>query len=265
MPLIMMKMDWLLEMTDMEILSYYREKDNSKELLIDHISYALEIAKRGESSKLFRFAEGIAHDFDFKKAVRLAIVFHDSGKIFYQRVKGKKGSRYISFRGHEYFSTYIFSKFAKNLARIDENFRRNDMLKFACTFSIFFHHHAMNVRLRKPDIRDEDVELGLTLLETFEKEVRRFLNHKEIEALRKSVNEIKGVKTNNLMMDLEGYINNQINAIWREMMKQGTLKKISYLSLITLITVDYLSAQQNRKTGKSIFNRVLNEFYRFYL
>ncbi len=250
----------------MEVLSYYQEETGDKELLIEHIATALEVMEGAEDSRLFRLAEKIYHGLDFKQAVRLAIVFHDAGKIFYQSKRGEKGKRYMSFKGHEYFSTYIFNTFVSKLFEIDlENYERYGVIRDVCSFAIFFHHHAMNVRLRKPEMEESSVRFGMSLLEIFENYVRQFLDQKEVEALKKAVNEIKTRGAENLMRSLEVNVNSRVNSLWREIMQRRDLKKLSYLTLIVLTTADYLSAQKSRKGGKTTFSRALDDFYRFYL
>jgi CRISPR-associated endonuclease Cas3-HD len=176
-------------------------------LLIDHIASALEIVEKAENSSLFRFAERFYPD--FKRAAKLAVVFHDSGKIFYQFKRGKEGRRYLSFKGHEYFSTYILSMFANNLLEIDvENYEKDGTLRQICTFAIFFHHHAMNVRLRKPEVKPMMFEYGMQLLDKFADEVSIFLDEVERDAMEKALDVIKS--QTKLMSDVEIYVTDEI-------------------------------------------------------
>ena len=237
----------------MEILSYC--KDDSKELLVDHISAALEIVN--PNSRLFRFAGRYA---DFERAVRLAVVFHDSGKVFYQ----KRGRNGMSFMGHEYFSTYIFSSFINKLFKLDlENC--DGLLRDAVTFTIFFHHHAMNVKLRKPKIDEKAVELGVSLLDTFVGDVEQFLTAEESDALKGAVEAITSQKPEDIANGVVNYVEERIRAVWREIMVNPKLKRLSYATLLALTTADYLSAQKNRKSGRTRFSAIVDEFYRFYI
>jgi CRISPR/Cas system-associated endonuclease Cas3-HD len=114
-------------------------------------------------------------------------------------------------------------------------------------------------------MEESSVRFGMSLLEIFENDVRQFLDQKEVEALKKAVNEIKSRGAENLMRSLEVNVNSRVNSLWREIMQRRDLKKLSYLTLIVLTTADYLSAQKNRNLGKSRFSRVLDEFNKFYL
>ncbi len=191
--------------------------------------------------------------------MKLAIIFHDTGKVFFQI---KKGYGYMSFRGHEYFSTYIFDVFARRLIKSEiENYEALSELRKICNFSIFFHHHAMNIRMREPEA-GSNIKAGLKLLDVLYSEVKRFLEDKEKKALKAALEEVKEKGTANLT----GYVKGEIvREVWRNAMDSSKLKRLCYLNLLVLIAADYSSAALNRGGNKTPFGRVVEEFSEFYL
>lgn len=202
-----------------------------------------------------------------RKELKSIVAFPLRSLLEDQFKRGRAGKKYMSFTGHEYFSTYIFTFFINKLLKLDlENYEKYSILRDAVTFSIFFHHHAMNVRLRKPKIDEKAVKLGISLLDTFVGDVEQFLTPEEFDALKGAVEVITSQKPENITNDdVIKCVKERVSSVWRETMANPRLKRLSYATLLALTTADYLSARKNRKSGRTRFSMVLDEFCKLYL
>ncbi len=262
------------------ILSYYVKENGriSEESLIDHIKSALKVTEELKASKIGKFADKLCDEVDFQDLVRLSIIFHDVGKVFYQsNFVSMEGLTFLSFRGHEQFSTYIFEEFRNGLIEQDlENCKKYGLYK-VCTFSIYYHHHAMNVRLREPYIRksiiDESIRNGLSLLNSFKNDVKRLLLLKEdeIKALEGAVEDIieklGSQPAGSVLVNVKNEVNGIKNGLWRDLVAEPKIRKLSFLSLSVLLAADYSSAQKRKsdQEKQSIFKRTLDDFCELYL
>ncbi len=244
----------------LEIYSYFA--NDSKELLIDHIKTALIFIPN--SSRLINYASKL--DKDFLKLARLAVIFHDFGKIFYQE-NWSKG--YLSFFGHEFLSAYIFNLFRKQLIKKDNfNVEKYDMYE-AVLFSILYHHHAMRRKINEVlrRIRENSFRKGYALLGSLVEILDYFRkkNHISDLELKCFENVVKKIKGSNLKLDLVSSIEDMKNGLWERFQKDKKFRKESLLLLMTLLTVDYLAARKNRETSESSFSRTIMDFHKIYL
>lgn len=245
----------------MEILSYRWEEGGElvEERLADHIKVALEVVDSIERTRAGNYAAKLGFP-DFKNAVRLSIILHDSGKIFYQLRR-----KQMSFRGHEYYSTLISDYFFRELIRLEiEKAEEYGLMRNICNFAIFFHHHAMNVRSRVPIISEEAIELGVSLLQNFVHEVKPQMGERETKALETAADIISERKSA-INHSTEEYVNEVRKEVWRGMVSDSKVKKLCYLTLTTLMVADNISAQQNRKSKRTRFYSVMEEFRRLYM
>ena len=251
-----------------KILSYYLEENGKtvEENLVDHINIALDFTKGLKTSKVARFADKLCRKVDFQDLVRLSIIFHDVGKVFYQKnFITKEGRKFLSFKGHEYFSAYIFEEFRNKLIEQNlEDCEKYELYK-ACTFAIFYHHHAMNIRLRTPRIREEGIERGLNLLSSFKNDVQCLLTRDEISALEDAVGVIKRLPVKSFLANIRREVDGMNRELWNNLIVKVEIRKLSFLVLSVLLVADYSAAQEKRKFGHSIFKRALDDFYCFYL
>ncbi len=245
----------------MRILSYRWEEDGKakEEMLRDHIESALEVVRDVEKSKMGRYTKKLGFS-DFDRAIRLSVIFHDSGKVFYQRPW-----RRMSFRGHEYFSTLITDYFFNELKKLEIGKIENlEIMQNTCIFAIFFHHHAMNVRLRTPKVDGRDVENGIKMFGELHRDVASMLNSSEIEALDRALRLIAERKSG-IANSTKRYVEDVVREVWFNLNKDAKLKRLAYMNLNALIVSDNISAHNNRGGKKTRFLRVMEEFRELYL
>lgn len=270
-----------MEVDEDSIYSYYVEKGGEifKEKLTDHVKEALSTVSCSKQSKISQYIEKILGSIDirFAEAVRLSIIFHDIGKIFYQKNykydKIHNNIRYLSFTGHEFLSSYIFDKFAFRLASSETLSKTLS----ACNFSILFHHHAMNPKYRASPYR-EPITVGKAAVDDVKIErlkiLNQFLKSSEVEPWRAAINDVEvEVKKSK---DVNAFIGSVVSSmfspqglgkkIWRIFISDSIFRKTSLALLSTLLVADYFSALKLRPESKpSTFHNVLREFYSYYL
>jgi CRISPR-associated endonuclease Cas3-HD len=262
------------------IYSYYVEKGDEifREELTDHVKEALSTIP-SKQSKISQYIEKMLGrvDISFADAVRLSIIFHDIGKIFYQKnykYDKKHNVRYLSFTGHEFLSSYIFNKFTFYLA----NSEALSKMLSACNFSILFHHHAMNPRCRASLYRKPAITVGKAAIDEVKIEklkiLNQFLNSSEVGPWRDTINNVRVEveKSKDVNVFIEGVVNSMFSQqglgskIWRIFIGDPIFRKTSLALLSTLLVADYLSALKLRPKSKpTTFHNVLREFYSYYL
>ncbi len=136
-----------------DILSYYAKKDSKiiVETLQEHGYEAMKLVNQINYSPIFRLVKRIFPNLkNFNELVDLTIVFHDSGKAFFQEDK-IEDKAHLSFRGHEFLSSYIFKRFYErtNINPIERY--GITLVKDIINFAILFHHHSMNIKERIKD------------------------------------------------------------------------------------------------------------------
>ncbi|MGB9760008.1 MAG: CRISPR-associated endonuclease Cas3'' [Thermoproteota archaeon] len=265
-----------------EILSFYEKKDKEeiKEILVGnpkgHVEQMLELTKNVYNSKYGRYVKHMGSNYDPKLVLSFAIMFHDAGKIFFQKDVTVRNYNYLSFKGHEFFSAYIFNELKKNVLTEDpENFLFND---FSCVieFAIFYHHHAMNIVQRKEvfrELREEELRSKLEFLKYFFNEISNFPEVKEnvsIKAIEKTISCIQNqVQSYDLTKFLRHEVEEQIEKpTWKELQMNAPKLKLSYLTLSALITLDSIAASKSRgekENRQDAFLSAIHEFYKYYL
>ena len=254
-----------------EIFSYYSKEDGKiiKEKLVDHIKKCMEFTNLLENSKITRYVNKLCKHNDFMNLVKFSIIFHDVGKIFYQKnLVIKENHEFISFKGHEYFSTYIFEEFRNQLINKNiENIEKYE-LQQASTFAILYHHHAMNTKLRYPKMNKKfqrSVYVGLNSLTSLKETLTPWLKKSEFNAFESVMDKIKSSSPKCILMSIPPEVNEINRNLWRRYLICPTFKKLCFLTLSILLVADYLAAQKIRGVTKSQFKKVLTEFYNFYL
>jgi len=249
------------------ILSYYKKENNKivEEYLLDHIRDCISLLNKLNRSSIGMM--GISLNKNFLDMVRLSVVFHDLGKTFYC----KRGD-FISFTGHEIFSAYIFHAFEKEFIKNKlYEIENTSMFLKPILFAVSFHHHPMGIKKRMEQIRlmkilpaslDELLyELSFMDSSILSVEEKNLLNI-TIENIRCKVK--NGLKT----IDIIEQLNNSLRDIFDRFIsgkkEDIAFKNLSYITLVVLISVDYISAKKSRGGG-TIFGNVMEEFYKLYL
>ena len=240
---------------NMEIYSYKSHK--AQELFGDHIRVALELIN--ENSWLIRYAKKI--DANIYEKTKLAIIFHDIGKIFYQNNYGPRG---LSFIGHEILSAVIFNKIVKNI-KTDYD---------TITFAILYHHHAMPIekRIQKILYIKEPKNLDKILTTTC-KIFQTILEKNGLQALVKPLenvlNNIKNQAKNGFkqfLLCVKTEAKSLKTHIKEKYFRNRAFRKIALILLQILVVTDYITARKNRKdTLDTTFSRAIQDFYTLYL
>lgn len=255
------------------VLSYYKREGDKviEEYLSEHIKACINLLSKFNGSKIER--TGTFLNKNFFDSVRLSIIFHDLGKVFYWR---REGEDTIYFTGHEVFSAYILRKFEKDLKRkkLDELEEISKILKPAL-FAVAFHHHPMSIeeRLKKINERMKWIRFTPTCLDDLKHELSyldNILNTEEKMLLNNVLDNIKrSIEERQLRIEdvKQGFHDIDKEIFQYFISKSDTdvaLKKLSYLTLTALVCVDYISASEIRG-GKTRFSDVVEDFYRFYM
>jgi CRISPR-associated endonuclease Cas3-HD len=245
------------------ILSYYSEDGNIIEYLADHINDCITLLANLKDCRLGRL--GTSLNKDFVNEVRLAIVFHDLGKAFYQNNPS-------NFSGHEIFSTYILQKFRTPFIENRLQQIADYNLLEPALFSVAFHHHPMDIRKRLEKIRR--IRISPSSLEVLQNE----LSFVKEDALTKEEKALLNSVLSKLKSKIEGW-SLTVDDVRREFQDEVckrlfdhivsskdediVAKRSYYLTLVSLVCVDYISACKRR--GKETrFGEVMEEFYKLY-
>jgi CRISPR-associated endonuclease Cas3-HD len=246
-----------------DVLSYYKRLRNGQELkefLKDHIRDGITVMEDIDNSRLEKFVTGRLHVHDFKDLVRLAVVFHDAGKAFYQTERNLRedrdsGDRYLSFTGHEFISAYIADRFVK-----EKNIQGYAPDLYSVVFAVYFHHHAIDIDRREREAifrlrHISQAEFG-TAKEKLKGVLELFIQGEDKGFLMKCLDRLSISRLNNLALRQIG------NEIYDRMVHRPNprLRKLSLIVLDCLIACDYLSAK-NRESSESEFSRVISKFY----
>mgnify|MGYP000411290010 CR=1 FL=1 len=265
-------------MSEDTIYSYYEEGAgfSLKEKLVDHIDECMRILSSFDDSRIHKYLVKMPCKWSIKPsdAIRLLVVFHDVGKVFYQKdyeYDEKRNVKYLSFKGHEFLSFYIFNKFSYEIEKYHTD---SNIILSACSFSILFHHHAMNPEQRRKVRMKCDITLEDLKINELKNMLTRFLkNEWELNALDctlstlirdiKACGSVKRFIENVTYASLKG---EEYKNLWDYFVTCSMFKKISLVFLATLLTVDYLSAYKLRGGGEpSDFHKVLMDFHNYYL
>lgn len=236
----------------------YARKSEVEQTLEEHIEECLKAFESLKNTKL-RILFGNEMD------ARLSIVFHDSGKIFYQE-NFKNGK--LSFPAHEIFSAFIFSKFAWEYEKVSRKINR-----LLCSAAILYHHHAMNVKRRiemfSRSKRAVSKSIGEfeEILEEHAKILKKFLaNSLEKDALEHSIQALNSTILSLAESSKDGVflkyqkifdeIEEENRTMWAEFQKSKEFRKRMIGLTSFLLVVDYLGV----KGEPSTFGKVVREF-----
>ncbi|MCX8188215.1 MAG: hypothetical protein N3F64_00720 [Nitrososphaeria archaeon] len=256
-----------------KIYAYYSKNNGNiiEESLHEHIKNALNIIKYIERSKLGTYLQKrFPNVKNFYQISKTLIVFHDLGKVFYQ-IEPNKIYTHLSFKGHEFLSTFIFKKFNsynKRLWFFNEIFGLDvvDPIKFA----ILFHHHAMNIRQREETLRELSINnliKNTSLFDLLVIDVENFLEpedrtpfKKALESIKKDILSQKEFFIANLRKEVE----QELIDVWKNVWNNKNNKIFSLLLLNILLVADNMSASIKRGPSKSIFHQSLEDYYNNY-
>jgi CRISPR-associated endonuclease Cas3-HD len=245
------------------LLSYYSEDGHIVEYLADHINDCIALLGNLKDCRLGRL--GVSLNKNFVDEVRLAMVFHDLGKAFYQ-------NNPTIFTGHEIFSTYILHKFRKLFIKNRLHQITDYNLLEPAIFGIAFHHHPMDIRKRLEKIRR--IRISPSSFETLQNE----LSFVKEDALTGEEKALLNSVLSELKSKIEGW-SLTVDDVGREFQDEVckrlfdhivsskdediVAKRSYYLTLVSLVCVDYISACKRR--GKETrFGEVMEEFYKLY-
>ncbi|MEM2802556.1 MAG: CRISPR-associated endonuclease Cas3'' [Archaeoglobaceae archaeon] len=230
-----------------------------EQTLEEHLKLCIEALKSLSSIKILDIFKGT------ENLLKIAIVFHDSGKIFYQqRIKKGKG-----FLGHELFSTFIVDEFLQC-----EDLRVSFDSRFLIDAIVLYHHYAMGLSKREEKFFRE-FKSGFRISEDFEKILRE---HEEIvlellnldeSATKKAMKKVniavkghleKGLLQYGWIFKNLRYINKEI---WDRFVADRVFRKLMLVGINVMTIVDYLGAKTEDGRG-SEFSRVIDEFISLY-
>jgi len=247
------------------LLSFYLKKTDGaefKEHLSDHIETALNNSNRLSDSRIVMLARNIMKNIDFEQLLRLAIIFHDSGKAFFQQnlKKLKSGETYLSFAGHEFVSAIIADMFVKELS--SETMHE---VYLAVPFSILYHHHAMNPHLREEQKLTYVCKIALENYSRYSDELKntleKFLEESEHEAFAKCIERLRLERQNILSPTyLRHILKRKLDKAFIKECRPA-FQKLAFLLLDSLIVCDYIAAQKRGAGVSSTFSKAVQIFY----
>ncbi|MEM2041207.1 MAG: CRISPR-associated endonuclease Cas3'' [Nitrososphaerota archaeon] len=248
-----------------EILSFYLKKPDGEvfsEPLRIHIKTALDIAEKVLDSRLERLANHICKDIDFEDLLRISIILHDSGKAFFQQnIRRKNSEEYLSFAGHEFISAIIAEIFTLELS---DELNPSSYFRTAITFSIYYHHHAMNPSYRKRHLIEAcriAKENYSRYSEELEKIIENFLTKNKRHALKRCMERLNVEKQNIIdNVFVENHLKRRLDdALIKKYSPE--LRKLSLLLLDSLIVCDYMAAWNRGENISSTFSKAVKMFY----
>ncbi|MCC6014018.1 MAG: CRISPR-associated endonuclease Cas3'' [Candidatus Verstraetearchaeota archaeon] len=259
-----------------EIYSYYEEGSEYllKERLIEHINECLSAISNIKNSKIYKYLMKIPCEWTLSldDVIRLSIIFHDIGKVFYQnnyKYDKEHNVKYLSFKGHEFLSFYIFNELFK-FEFIDT--KKEDFILSVCSFSILFHHHAMGVKKKIMNDygKEKVVNLNDTQINKLKETISKFLrNDREINALDRIINKMKNISSEKALEIICNTLKDDAyKNIWNMYVSDSNFRKLSLAFLSTLLVADYYAANKIRKRidkKPPDFYFVLMDFYEYYL
>lgn len=257
-----------------KLLAYYKEdkKEIKKETLEDHVKSCIHYYENFKRTKFWKTIENLYLIDNF---IEYAIKFHDVGKIFYQKNIVKKDDKiYLSFLGHEFFSTWmlykLIKKYKENLIQKEntdeDKINQVNLLEKASLFAVLYHHHAMDIKSRLNSFRELDVK-KLILSENEYEEVNKDFSLIFKIKLEDIDNNFKYYlidkdKLKNKIENIYGIIQDINNEIWKKYAESSFNKKVMLIVLLTLIYSDYKVSNISRKSSSEspgYFMRVIDE------
>ena len=220
---------------------YAFKTDDSFQTLDEHVKLCLKALDKIKSSKLYSM-KGLKDDL-----VRLMVLYHDIGKIFYQR----SNVNMLRFTGHEFISAYIFNKILeqKLVGLIEEE---HEFILYL--YPIIFHHHSMGVRKRIEHLsKVKLIQPSEFQLEELKMMLNNYLDKKYVKY---TIEIIKSLNINKVRCFIKG----EINKIFR--MFHGEFARRCLQLLLILIICDYEGAKSRGKPTS--FGRIIEELVKYY-
>ncbi len=254
-------------------LSYYVVGGGRQvtEYLVDHIDRMLKYVASG-SPRLLKFLRRYLGDAtqDFMDVVKLAIVLHDTGKVFTAKLRKLDDTEYLSFIGHEVVSTYILylvfnelmcSNLFQDLEKVLRWKSEGGGWLGIASFAIIYHHHPMSV-----ENRIYALQLSRTSRECWNglRELATKLPNGNLRRAFLSVVD----KAPKISAYIKSEVRGITKAIWDEYLSNPKFRRLSLLALSILTSLDYTASWEVRGRpggGRSLFSRVAEEFIRYYL
>jgi CRISPR-associated endonuclease Cas3-HD len=289
-----------------KVLAYLRDKKElvdrylrgekslriSKQTLGEHIGESLKAIEEIKDGKLWSFYVNTLTDrkgfknYDeetFEKWLKFAVIFHDIGKVFYQRnfKPSTNDVIYINFRGHEFFSTYLVDIFLNLWLERDLENRLNEFKDFrwiVCS-SILYHHHAMGLKSRErlDEIRvckPEEYESIIKEIDKIFRETAKLDKLFGVDAIESFIGELMKFKSKfrkndgyildkRFISEVFRYIDDLNARIWTEFVKNKDFRKLMILTTTILIVLDYEGSKTRTEKLPKFYN-ILKEFVDLY-
>jgi CRISPR-associated endonuclease Cas3-HD len=246
---------------------YARKSEKLEQSLEEHIRQCLKALEDLKNTRFWKII-GAA-----ELELRTAIVFHDSGKIFYQK-NLRKGK--LSFSGHEIFSAYILKRF---LWHYRKHAKTSD-LELRCSWgdlsiaAVLYHHHAMGVKKRVESLRKNELrfssqkefeeilaehgEILLKNLEFLESEAVKLALEMLNSDLRRFLADGR-VKTADIAYESDDII----KRTWECFQKDVYFRKMMIALTTALVICDYRGVREENG-GKRGFEKIVDDFIELY-
>ena len=274
------------------IISYYSSSEPGRgeviEYLVHHVTEMLSLVDKGSKTICYgerlynnykellrRKDKDVLIEYGYDDIVYTAIVFHDTGKALYQhRVKNAmKYKGYVSFAGHEAFSALLLEEIMVKLSSMDPVRHFVEALTPAI-FAILYHHHSLvlDKRIKKLEHTIKEIDdKTITSITDMIKNDLEIIKHKNklIETILDNIEEpIR--KTIEKLQHSTSYTVKELDEKLKRTIASGTkenilLKKLMYLTLTTLITLDYEAAKKIRSGTPTTFGEMCEEWLNHYI
>lgn len=254
-----------------EALSFYC-RSGYKELLTEHVKKMMSFDRDSRLIKL-----GQSQSPDFELGLRIAIAFHDVGKIPFSDKRDLdafyRGETLI-FTGHEFLSFFLLER-----ALLPQVAGLQKSTGEAAKLSVLLHHHPQNIATRFKALSSRALSLkhqnpliirkGPVISYIEELESMGLLDKapasdikRNLESSLKDEVEVSQVVTGSFVSKITDYLEGRRFILYKNSLN------VFMPMLLSLITMDYVSALERNKCegrSESRFSEVALEFYRYYL
>jgi len=261
------------------------ERRIKKQSLEEHIEDSIKALENEiKNTKIWKYYTTLSNreEEHVEKWTKFTIVFHDLGKMFYQKNdRLYKNERYLNFAGHEFISTFLADKFLeiwlKNGA--EDRFDEYTDFRWVIIGSILYHHHAIGLRKRgrlneiKVCINHEEFK---RIIERTSETIKKYLKVFEEEAISQFIRELETIKpertgirnilvlSRDQLSDIYRYVSEGLNEkVWEKFIGDKNFRKRMILSTNILIMTDY-KGSETREGRKTEFWKVLDETITLY-
>lgn len=239
--------------------------DVEKQTLKEHVDQSLKAINDVKGSKIWKYTVKLFNgNEDFvEEVLKLIITFHDIGKLFYQANTSKeKDVKYLNFKGHEYFSTYLTDEYLKDYDN-----------KSLVLSAILYHHHAMGLRerLKVKELRvcrsereyDVMCEILCEIIKTQGLKVNGFLSYlKSLKDLFEEENNVLILKQR-VINDIYREVSEINRKIFHLFIRDVRFKKGMLVFVVILQICDYRGSKARTKKPPKFYG-ILKEFIKLY-